>query len=108
VDDFATFWASYPRKVGKFMAHKAYIASLKHASAEEILAGVERSKRGWTDPKFIPYPATWLRAGRWMDEDQPQPVAREWKPWRCPHLEQCGNPGACANADILGRARKSA
>jgi hypothetical protein len=27
--------------------------------------------------------------------------------WSCPHLEQCGNPGACANADILGRARKA-
>jgi hypothetical protein len=35
-------------------------------------------------------------------------LAREPWSWRCPHLEQCGNPGACANADILGRARKSA
>jgi hypothetical protein len=34
-------------------------------------------------------------------------LAREPWSWRCPHLEQCGNPGACANADILERPRKS-
>jgi len=65
---FDKFWNSYPRKVGKEDAAKAYAKALKHVSLIEILEALEKQKPQWRDPKFIPYPASWLNAGRWADE----------------------------------------
>lgn len=68
--DFLTFWAGYPRRVGKQDAIKALIRARRKASLDEILAGVERLKKevAGKDPNFIPHPTTWLNAGRWEDE----------------------------------------
>lgn len=66
--DFGDFWKAYPRKVGKLDAQKAYAKARTQASAAEILDGVTRyiaGKPGYAD---WAHPATWLRAGRWMDE----------------------------------------
>lgn len=71
--DFETFWKAYPRKVGKRAALavwktlngtrptvEALVASVKaHAESEEWRADGGR---------FIPYPVTFLRQGRWEDE----------------------------------------
>lgn len=67
-DFFSVFWKAYPRKVAKEDARKAFRAVTKDTTLTVILAGLERAKPGWTDPKYIPYPATWLRGRRWMDE----------------------------------------
>ena len=68
--EFDTFWAQYPRKVGKLAAQKAFSRATKLASAETITAALDtlhKEVRG-QDPKFIPHPATWLNQGRWDDE----------------------------------------
>jgi hypothetical protein len=66
--DFDEFWRSYPRKVGKDEAKKAYAASIKHgASAGELIRGL-RAQRWSPDPQYIPHAAKWLRGGRWKDD----------------------------------------
>lgn len=72
------FWPSYPRRVKKADAFKAFVAARRKADIETILAGVGRSTAHWTqrgmiDAKgraneFVPYPGSWLRGESWSDE----------------------------------------
>ena len=67
---FAQFWAAYPKKKNKVDAEKAF-KSVKEP-IETLLAAIEQQKKSpdWQKEggQFIPYPATWLRRGAWMDE----------------------------------------
>lgn len=78
-DGFTEWWPHYPKKVKKLDAEKAYRAALKRGvTPKELLDGLQRQKAAWkakgTEPQYIPYPATWLRAGSWEDElDPPSP-----------------------------------
>src|SRR5688572_4107958 len=116
MNGFEAFWLLYPRKVAKFAAEKSYAKALLRATPEEILLGVERSKLTWSEPQFIPYPATWLNQGRWMDEEEPAPVKVAPRPTAlgpqyfsrdfCPHVEQCATRFDCKNAKILGKPER--
>lgn len=66
---FDQFWDCYPRKVAKLAALKAYYRALKIATHEQIVIGVGRYKRNKPEYADWCHPATWLNAGRWMDED---------------------------------------
>lgn len=70
-DGFLDFWQSYPRRVGKVSARKAW-AKIPGVDAyvPEIIAGIIRWKATaqWQDPEKIPYPATFLNDRRWEDE----------------------------------------
>ena len=69
LEGFEFFWGVYPRKVAKLDALKAWNQTKKlHPHIEEIIAAVNKMALS-TDPEFIPYPASWLRGGRWMDEN---------------------------------------
>lgn len=72
-DAFEAFWAFYPRKIGKGAAKKAFAKALTRASAGTILAGLQRFRSSvvGAEPRFIPHPATWLNADRWLDEEPP-------------------------------------
>lgn len=75
-DGFDAFWENYPRKRSKDDARKAFAARLRAGvAAEEILAGLARHKFNPV-ADFVPYPATWLRAGSWQDEPERGPW--EW------------------------------
>ena len=76
---FDTFWAEYPRKVSKHDAKKAFVALFNstpggkcHSLLGDMLTAVRRFCRShdWQkdNGKYIPYPATWIRARRWEDE----------------------------------------
>lgn len=71
--DFDTFWASYPRKIGKDKALEAWLK--KHPPLEQCIRTLawETKSPKWLeeDGKFIPHPATWLNQGRWQDEPAP-------------------------------------
>ena len=71
---FQHFWLLYPRKVGKGDAEKAFNAAIKETSSDAILAGTRRYadqvQQNGTQPKYVKYPAGWLRAKRWLDEDE--------------------------------------
>lgn len=68
--EFDSFWQSYPRKVGKQAAMKAYAKALKSTTHEQIMSGLEelRTQVAGKDPQYIPHPTTWLNQGRWEDE----------------------------------------
>ena len=69
-DAFAAFWAAYPKKKSKADAEKAFKQVTE--PIEVLLAAIEAQKKSpeWQKDggQFIPYPATWLRRGAWMDE----------------------------------------
>jgi hypothetical protein len=68
LEKFDIFWAAYPRKTAKGTAEKSWKKIRPDEQLlEEILAAVAKQKSTWTDPKFIPHPATWLNAKRWLD-----------------------------------------
>jgi hypothetical protein len=73
--DFENFWNTYPRKVGKQAAIKAFTKAITIASVDEILAAAIRYGNDRNlpfDENFIPHPATWLNAGRWEDGPLPE------------------------------------
>lgn len=70
---FAAFWALYPRKVCKIAAQKAFAKALKMAAFDAIMAGL-KAYDFRPDPNFQPHAATWLRAGGWIiEKDTPAP-----------------------------------
>lgn len=73
-EDFETFWNLYPRKVEKVDAKKAFKQALANAAVNEITDGAKRLALDPNKPEkqFIPYPATWLRAGGWTNEPYPE------------------------------------
>ena len=69
-DGFENFWKSYPRRVGKVAAEKAWAAACKRSDSEAIITAASRyAQHPPDDPKFIPHPATWLNQGRYDDEE---------------------------------------
>lgn len=68
---FDTFWAAYPRKVGKGAARKAF-AKLPAAVFPLLVPAVEAQKQcaQWrkNGGEYIPNPATWLNQERWEDK----------------------------------------
>jgi uncharacterized protein YdaU (DUF1376 family) len=70
---FEIFWNTYPIKVGKATAMKAWLKALKRGTAEKIIEGAERyAKDPNRDPAFTAHPSTWLNGDRWLDSPLPQ------------------------------------
>lgn len=68
---FELFWEVYPRKKAKLDAKRAWHQMREHLpDMEFLIAAVHTAIQSgdWNDPRYIPYPASWLRAGCWMDE----------------------------------------
>lgn len=73
LSNFDWWWSEYPRKVGKFDAMKAWEQTQsQHPDIEQMIAILDRQAQSndWHKDKgsFIPYPASYLRAGRFLDE----------------------------------------
>jgi hypothetical protein len=94
VADFAAFWETYPRRVGKLAAMRAYSKARSLASAAEILDGLARALAHFpADLRFVPHAASWLNAGRWLDEHEPVRPARPR--CVCPHTPPCNSKVWC-------------
>lgn len=68
---FDDFWEVWPRKVAKKPAQDRWAEiSPGIALVERIIVAVKaQTQAGRLDAgKYTPYPATWLRAGRWTDQ----------------------------------------
>lgn len=80
---FARFWSAYPKKKSKGQAEKAF-SKIKPSEQllDAMVAAVERAKTSedWRKDggRFIPYPATWLNAKGWEDEDTSSPGPSTW------------------------------
>lgn len=78
---FERFWSTYPKKVGKDAARRAFAKRKPDESLlADILAALERQKHctQWQrdNGQYIPNPATWLNQGRWQDgECEPESYA---------------------------------
>ena len=75
LSDFDLFWECYPRKKSKLDAMRAWQQTERlRPPIEELIAAVENLNKAhdWQrDPggRYLLYPASWLRAGAWDDED---------------------------------------
>jgi hypothetical protein len=78
VERFHDFYSAYPRKRSKGQAERAWEKVGRALGPTEqlllaILQGLERAKMSeeWRkdDGRYIPYPATWLTAKGWEDEN---------------------------------------
>lgn len=74
--NFAAWWALYPRHIAKQSALKAYTRLTRTVSPAAILMGLQdHIQWEWKGRplKFIPYPASWLRAtdfSRWEERTE--------------------------------------
>lgn len=70
-ENFNSFWEAYPRKVAKIAARKAFEKAVKVERPEAIIeaarAFARQAKEDGTVEKYIPYPATWINQGRFLD-----------------------------------------
>jgi hypothetical protein len=68
---FDRFWETYPRRLARKDAEKAWgkIPAHKKLDVMEALRKhITMWKQQGTEKRFIPYPATWLNGARWEDE----------------------------------------
>lgn len=77
---FNDWYSTYPKKVGRLPASKAFKSKLKgmsHGQMVQLSAGSLAWQRFWSEDgtamKYIPYPATFLNREQYNDE--PPPVA---------------------------------
>jgi hypothetical protein len=71
---FADFWATYPRKVSKGQARKAWASAVRRTGDPAvILRGVHQfaADPNLPEAQFIPHPSTWLTGERWADGPLP-------------------------------------
>jgi len=75
---FEKFWSTYPKKVAKRAAFRAWCKETKDHNnvQDEIFAAlrwqIEQPQWNKDDGQYIPNPATWLNQGRWKDSPPPQ------------------------------------
>lgn len=70
-DGFDAFWEQYPRKENKKTARRRW-KNLTKTDRTRALAALPRHVEFWrgsnTEPRFIPYPSTWLNGEHWNNE----------------------------------------
>jgi hypothetical protein len=79
---FEVFWKSYPRKTekGKTFSIWSDLCSKKDRPTwKEIRTALHLQKKTekWAEPKFIPYPTTWLNQSRWLDDPEQMKVFKK-------------------------------
>lgn len=76
-DAFDRFWQSFPNKVGKSAAVRAFDVVRRSGSVSfgQMMAGLDRYSRK-TDDRPWCNPATWLNQGRWDDAPAEMPLLR--------------------------------
>ena len=70
--EFEQWYKIYPRKKAKGDALKAFKAARKNVGQDELVEKTAKFARyveqAQMEARFVPYPATWLRAAQWEDE----------------------------------------
>jgi hypothetical protein len=81
--EFLKFYSSYPRKIAKEEAWKAWKkANGNMPPIDDLLLKINEQKKmeNWTkdDGKYIPHPATWINQKRWEDEGVKLEAKASW------------------------------
>lgn len=79
VTAFEIWWKTYPRKVNKPAALKAFRVAVTKATLETLSLGAIAYQRSnlEADPRFVAHPASWLNGERWNDEERPAGSGRD-------------------------------
>ena len=64
--EFEKFYSAYPKKISRANAERAW--KKQKCILSEVMPALERQRKLWNDPQFIPHPASWLNGRRWEDE----------------------------------------
>jgi len=85
---FDEWWAIYPRKTAKQDARKAWKTATKQTPPADIIKATRHQTTTPgsplnREPQYVPYPASWLRAGQHLDTTTTQPT-RETRPYDQP------------------------
>lgn len=106
---FNQWWTIYPKKLNKQQAMKAWKAQTKKTKPETIIEATRKQllipdSPLTRDPQYIPYPASWLNAGSYLNEHEtsPEPARTYDQPAR-PQCETCDNTGYISTEDEKGR-----
>jgi len=70
MDDFDMFWMTYPKKVGKEAAKKAWLKVNPNLTVVLQALSWQKESPQWfkNNGQFIPNPSTWINQHRWEDE----------------------------------------
>jgi len=81
---FDVFYGLYPRKMARKDAEKAW-KSMTTDEQEKAIEALPQHLKYWkvkeTAKDYIPYPASWLRAGRYDDELDIEPLKKPELPF---------------------------
>lgn len=69
--EFEAWYQAYPRHIARAAALKAYRKARKTATAEQLLASIERYRADKPEYADWKHPATWLNGECWLDEKAP-------------------------------------
>jgi len=73
-DGFEEWYSLYPRKVARDDAEKAWRQKVTDENREAVMVGLTKQIAHWlavksVDKTRVPFPASWLRARRWEDDE---------------------------------------
>lgn len=94
LDGFEVFWSVYPKRKARGDAEKAW-RSIRPRPAIEVIVDavrVQAQSHDWRKEggKYVPFPATWIRARRWEDEASPAERPRALGPaYDADWFEEC-------------------
>lgn len=107
---FNEWWTIYPKKVNKQQAIKAWNRHTKTVNPQHIIEATQKQIATPETPlsrdnQYIPYPASWLNAGSY-DNDQPQPATEPARQYDQPthHCDRCDGTRHIINTDDKGRS----
>ena len=115
LETFNAFYSAYPRHKDKARAWRCWKAlNPSYELVSRIGAALDSDKASdeWSNPRWIPYPATWIDDRRWEDEASEQKATGGKAARQC---SECGNPALpeaamcrehayCSVCDDAGRA----
>jgi len=70
-EQFAAFWKSYPRRISKGAARKAFVKAIKKTTLENMLKAITEYVAKKPEKIDYKHPATWLNGECWDDEWEP-------------------------------------
>ncbi|CAJ2717526.1 replication protein [Burkholderia pseudomallei] len=108
---FEVFWEAHPKKKSKTAAEKAFAKRKPDEQLfADIMSGLERAKTSveWLDKQFVPYPASWLNDGGWMDDYTPATYTDAQLAVMAAFNDALGDNLGEASSEVFDRARAAA